>query len=327
MTRVLIHQASPYLWVMLLFLLVSWVFFNNAWVDEDAYIIFRSIEQFFEGNGPVWNNYERVQVYTSPAWYYLVALTRLISENLFLNVIVLSYVLLAGTLLALWWTLNNTTAWLICVTLLLLSSAFFDYTTSGLSYPLIHLLLTLYLKAYTTVLSGPLTEQKLGLLVLLIALLLTTRHDLLFLVIPSFCFILWKAWSSFDRFSLLKNLTLYSLPFIGWSVFSLFYYGFPFPNTAYAKLGTGIDRSELLFQGIEYMGRSLTDDSMTLLIISLAVIIGFLKPRTLGNLFLAAGILASLGYCIYVGGDYKAGRFYSPVFLVSSIMVASKLAM
>jgi energy-coupling factor transporter transmembrane protein EcfT len=52
-TRTLIHKANPYLWVTLLFLLVSWVFFNNAWVDEDAYIIFRSIEQLFEGNGPV----------------------------------------------------------------------------------------------------------------------------------------------------------------------------------------------------------------------------------------------------------------------------------
>ena len=35
------------------------------------------------------------------------------------------------------------------------------------------------------------------------------------------------------------------LPAVLWTLFSLVYYGFPFPNTAYAKLGMGIDSGEL----------------------------------------------------------------------------------
>ena len=35
--------------------------------------------------------------------------------------------------------------------------------------------------------------------------------------------------------------------------FSLFYYGFPFPITAYTKLSTGIDRSEIIIKGIGYL--------------------------------------------------------------------------
>ena len=34
-------------------------------------------------------------------------------------------------------------------------------------------------------------------------------------------------------------------PAIAWTAFAVLYYGFPFPNTAYAKLATGISRSEL----------------------------------------------------------------------------------
>ena len=56
--------------------LTIWVFIKNAWVTEDAYIIFRSVEQVFAGNGPVWNPHERVQAFTSPLWFGVLVLTR-----------------------------------------------------------------------------------------------------------------------------------------------------------------------------------------------------------------------------------------------------------
>lgn len=42
------------------------VFLKNAWVGDDAYILFCSLEQLLDGNGPRWNPHERVQVFTSP---------------------------------------------------------------------------------------------------------------------------------------------------------------------------------------------------------------------------------------------------------------------
>ena len=36
------------------------------------------------------------------------------------------------------------------------------------------------------------------------------------------------------------------LPLLCWEMFALLYYGFPFPNTAYAKLSHGLPRGELL---------------------------------------------------------------------------------
>ena len=34
------------------------------------------------------------------------------------------------------------------------------------------------------------------------------------------------------------------LPLLAWELFSLLFYGFPFPNTYYAKLNTGIPKAE-----------------------------------------------------------------------------------
>ena len=53
-----------------------------------------------------------------------------------------------------------------------------------------------------------------------------------------------------------------------WEAFSLFYYGFLFPNTAYAKLGTGIDGWESARQGLFYYLNSICLDPLTLLVIA-----------------------------------------------------------
>ncbi len=68
--------------VVVCYAIISITYFENAWVCGDAYINFRSIEQLFAGNGLVWNSHERVQVYTSPLWFFMVAATRWVSENL-----------------------------------------------------------------------------------------------------------------------------------------------------------------------------------------------------------------------------------------------------
>ena len=65
------------------------VFLKNAWACDDAYITFRSIEQLFAGNGPRWNPHERVQVFTSPLWFGVLAAFRISSSDVFLNAIII----------------------------------------------------------------------------------------------------------------------------------------------------------------------------------------------------------------------------------------------
>ena len=45
-------------------------------------------------------------------------------------------------------------------------------------------------------------------------------------------------------------------PFLLWELFSLWYYGFLFPNTAYAKLTTGLPAGDLFYQGLTYFLKS-----------------------------------------------------------------------
>ena len=44
---------------------------TNAWLCDDAYITYRSIDNFVSGYGPVWNSGERVQSYTHPLWFFV----------------------------------------------------------------------------------------------------------------------------------------------------------------------------------------------------------------------------------------------------------------
>ena len=56
------------------------------------------------------------------------------------------------------------------------------------------------------------------------------------------------------------------LPFVAWEAFSLFYYGFLFPNTAYAKLlDTGVGVSDRATHGLYYLLNSARIDPLTLL--------------------------------------------------------------
>ena len=49
-------------------LLVAVVLIRTAWICDDAYITFRTIDNFLHGFGLRWNVAERVQSFTHPLW-------------------------------------------------------------------------------------------------------------------------------------------------------------------------------------------------------------------------------------------------------------------
>src|SRR4029077_17106949 len=62
----------------------------------------------------------------------------------------------------------------------------------------------------------------------------------------------------------LGTIALATSPAWAWVLFSLVYYGFPFPNTAYAKLSPGIEHAVLVRQGLAYLRNALLTDPLTL---------------------------------------------------------------
>lgn len=309
------------------FTLFTVIFLKNAWVAEDAYILFRSIEQLFAGHGPVWNPHDRVQVFTSPLWYLSLSFCRIFSRDLFLDAIILSLLLGIGTLHFLKLVLDDAARWLCVVVLLVSSRGFFDYTSSGIENPLGYFLLVMFLYYFRRLKDhageGAESSRDFSLLALCAGLLLTCRHDLVTLVLPPLL-LACREQRSMPGGKMARVLFAGLSPFIAWSLFSLIYYGFPFPNTAYAKLHTGIPRSALWAQGGKYLLSSLQNDPVTLPVIAAAVVILLLK-RNRYAVSIACGILLNLVYILNVGGDFMQGRFLSFAYLVSLTAVFSSV--
>ncbi len=295
--------------------LAVFVFLKNAWVADDAWIVFRSLEQVFAGNGPVWNPHERVQAFTSPLWFGLLLVPRIVSADVYLNVIVVSFGLWLLTVRNLQRLAPSREAFVLGVLLCVASTAIFDYTTSGLenvlAYALISWFLLLLARLAREDLRPDAAVRAVFGLCLAFGLILVTRHDLVLLILPPAAFVL------AGRRHLLSvrkriSLGLTALTPLGvWTLFSLFYYGFPLPNTAYAKLNTGIDATVLVAQGFRYLEAALRRDPMTLAVIAAGLALSQMSPRGSVWRFLGLGMVLNLGYVVWIGGDFMLGRFLS----------------
>jgi len=317
--------------VCLLFLALSLaflVFLKNAWVTEDAYIIFRSLDQLFAGNGPNWNPHERVQVFTSPLWYGLLAFSRLFSQDLYLTSIVVSLLLWLATIFVIHAIIKHAGILLLVVLVLISSNSFFDYSSSGLENVLAYFVIAAFVYYYLKLFSDFDAKSSLQLrpiifkLLVIYGLLILVRHDLALLLFPAMAYAFFKSKHHYNwKQWLLYGAVAFS-PFIIYSVFSLIYYGFMFPNTAYAKLSTGIPQMDMFSQGFRYILVTLKYDVMTMLVILAAIIVSFLPSTKPQIRYLGYGLLLNLFYVVYVGGDFMLGRFLSYAFLLSVLILA-----
>ncbi|MCC7460428.1 MAG: hypothetical protein IT286_03910, partial [Proteobacteria bacterium] len=113
-------------------------------------------------------------------------------------------------------------------------------------------------------------------------------------------------------------ILLSTLPTILWMLFSLFYFGFPLANTAYAKLGTGIPQLELMKQGFVYFGDSFQRDPITLSAILFGVVMGF-RDKKLS--MISMGVLLYLAYIVSIGGDFMSVRFFTVPLVCSAVLI------
>lgn len=309
--------------VLALYILVSTfsilLFLKNAWVAEDSFILLRSVDQFLHGNGFRWNPHERVQVYTSPLWFLLIVASTALCKTLYVNVITLSLLLHACLLVTMARLLPSVTRWTVAVVLLTLSQGFFDFTTSGLEYPLIFALLGVFISLY---LREQHVEDRFW-LALSAGLLLVTRHDLLMLILPALGHLFWQYRQSLTVRQQLGAGLIIALPLGCWTLFSLLYYGFPFPNTAYAKLAIpGLPLENRLYRGWLYTLVSLKVDPITPAVIAIAIAKGVCSRRNVHRL-MAIGLTLAYTYIVLIGGDYMIGRFFSPLYLMAILLLVT----
>ena len=84
------------------------VLLRTAWLSEDAYFTFRSVENWVYGYGARWNVGERVQVYTHPLWFGLMSVSFFVTRHMAASAFGLSFLFSGLTVYLLVRTLNRT---------------------------------------------------------------------------------------------------------------------------------------------------------------------------------------------------------------------------
>ncbi len=292
--------------------------FRTAWISDDAEITLRTVLNVTHGFGLTFNVAERVQTYTHPLWMGLLTLGYLVIGNVYVTMFAAGMIC-SG--LAFWLVVRRAASSfqaIAAAVVLLFSLAFVDFSTSGLENPLANLLLLgLVAVLVNTTMDRP---RWLMLLCTIASLLYLTRPDAVLIVAPLLVLACWNVRS--PRL-ILRAIAIGSVPAVAWTLFSLVYYGFPFPNTAYAKLATGIDSGELRAQGLLYLLDSLDRDPITLTTIAIVMIMSAFA-RTVSTRMLAIGIILYLWYIVSIGGDFMAGRFLS-IPLFASVLLMTRL--
>ena len=318
-----------------LLLLFTFVLARTAWLCDDAYITLRTVANFVDGHGLRFNIVERVQAYTHPLWMLCLVPFHALLRDGYFDLLLPAFLcsITAVGLLSVRWSRDLLAATLACA-LLLSSRAFVEYSTAGLENPLTHLLLALFCLSFTMdrgqgsePLGGALGRSGGHLRPLIAGLALLNRIDLGLLFLPPLLLELWS-WRG-DRSRLragLRALGIGLLPFFAWELGATFYYGFPYPNTAAAKLGAGVGEGELLRQGLHFLENSIRTDPVTLLTIAASLVgVGWqqARARTVDPLArgLGAGVLFYLCYVVWIGGDFMSGRFLSAPLFASVLLL------
>lgn len=304
-------------WWLLVCVVVLVVTFliRQAWICDDAYITFRTVDNFVNGYGLTWNTFERVQAYTHPLWMLLLSAVYLFTSEIYYTALILSMLLTTAAMVLLVLKIaSNRFTGLLALMCLLVSKPFMDFSASGLENPLTHLLIVLYFIVYF---RWKITSRTTLILTLLVSMICLNRLDMLLLVAPTWVYRVWVERSTKTA----KAVAVGLIPVLSWELFSLIYYGFPFPNTAYAKLNTSIARSDLIDQGLEYLRNGLhwAPSTMAAIVAAVALAVAKHSARWIAP---AIGIILYVGYVVMIGGGFMSGRFLTAPMLLAVIMLS-----
>jgi arabinofuranosyltransferase len=289
----------------------AWLVIRDAWLCDDAFITLRVVDNFHNGHGLRWNVIERVQVFTHPLWCLTLLVVTWAFGNIALTTLWLSIIVSILAFVLVVPKPGGSNSGLILVALLIpASKAAVQYSTSGLEGPLSFLLLALLVLACGGL--GPEWKQADRWVPLLAAAIVLTRQDLLLLVAP-----LCVAWLVRKDLRLTARPSLAGVGAIAaWELFSLIYYGSLIPNTALAKLNTGLPLATKVAQGLRYVGDFAVRDPIGLIVLTSCLVVLVAVRKDLQARAVATGISLYVLYIISIGGDFMSGRFFAaPLFL------------
>lgn len=309
-------RLTPWMAVAMgLTLLIAWVMLRCAWINDDAYISFRVVDNLHHGYGLRWNVSERVWVFTNPLMTLSLAAIYPLTGELYLTSLVFSLAAAVAAVVIVVMFLSPRAVGMFAVAALLAGSkAFIDYSTSGLENCLSYLLVVLF---YALALLGKRdTNQRFFWATFIAGLSLLNRMDTILIELPLLAWMFWRQRSTL-------RLSLFALgmtPFLAWEFFALAYYGTLIPNTAYAKLAAGIPTGIRLLHGVAYFVHSLISDPITLPSIAVILVLT-LRHGKRPHVLAAVGVLAYLAYALFAN-DFMSGRFFAVPMLCAATLLS-----
>ena len=292
-----------------------------AWVADDAFIAFRAMDNFVHGHGLVSNVGVRAQAFTSPLWILLLSPFHRVIGDAYFTGIVVGFVMSAVVSGLLIFRVAEKARPMDAIAIGLMlpfSRGFAEFSTSGLENPLLHLLSILFLLSYFRFEANGRFAVR---LFLLAGLLFLTRMDTILLTaLPLIHYVVSVRGKKLWRFC-----SLGLVPVFIWEAYAIVYYGFPFPNTAYAKLNVLVPAGKLIMQGVGYLLDGVARDPLSIIVIVFTIVVALVSKNLRARLSML-GVLLYVAYVVNVGGDFMSGRFFTVCF-VSSLVVLGALVL
>ena len=301
---------------MIIILIMTVMIF--AWNTDDAYHGFIMIKHFINGEGLTYNIGERVNAATNPLMLLLLCIISLITRNIEITATIFCAVCASLTFYFLVRRLDTGFAIILALITCIYSYSFIAYSTSGLENSLICLIQIIYFD-YVFYHKDKYDFKSLMIISFICSLSLLTRLDTCFLLFfPTAYIFIFRRECGIFKMILAGVVGL--LPLFIWFGFSIIYFGYPFPNTFYAKLRTSFPISDYIRKGADFFVITSIYDIITISTIILAVIILFKKKKAF-ELSIVIGIISKMIYLLRIGGDFMLGRHYTGLFIVSLFII------
>ena len=312
-----VHIKPSVLKIICLIIFALLVIFQ-AWIADDSFHIFVMAKNFINGHGLVYNIGVRTNASTTPLLLLLTTFLSYLTGEIEFTAIAIGVVTSVAAFGLLIRRIESNVLIVLATLCVSLSYGFMAFTTSGIETSLIFLIQIIFID-YILNHQGNYTFKQLFYVALLCSLSLLTRFDTCFLMFfPTAYIFLRKKDCSFPKMFLAGILGL--LPFFAWIGFSIIYYGFPFPNTFYAKIRSNVSLMDYFRKGIDFYIVNFLCDTITLLIIIAALILLTWKGDALRRM-IAVGMFLKLVYILRIGGDFMLGRHFAGLFIVAVYII------
>ncbi len=337
---------------LLIALSVAFVFvcISHKFIQDDAYISFRYIQNFVDGNGLVFNIGEKVEGYTNLLWVLILSFFVMLKFNVentsqILSVIFGIIVLFATYYLSGLIEMKDDTKQLkkskageadfsvkvfdiIPPVLLVFTGSFIFWSISGMESTMFISFCLLGIYYYLKGHNSDTVNYKFPLFILLATL---TRPEGLYffgLIMIHKLFFAFRENKTegiklfFSKNNLISYL-VYIVPVIFYFIIRYSYYGYLFPNTYYAKTGFS---QEYLNSGLEYFMKFFSSYLIYGVVLAAPLYLFKRKENIFEISLFYLIIISFILYVISVGGDVlKQNRFFLPVLPLIYILFAKFL--